>query len=110
MGYLKFMKAGTEYDLLPADGIVHVASSGQTNCVITYGPTGSNDKVMKATLVITNTVGGIGSGTEVRLRVNNAIAEATANPDGPPTLVNLLSSTAAGNEVLTSTTISIAAP
>ena len=108
MGYLKFMKAGTEYDLLPADGIISVTSSGQTNCVISYSGFNDSDKVLKATLVITNTVGGIGSGTEVRLRVNNAIAKATANPDGPPTLVNLLSSTGAGNEVLTSTTMSIA--
>jgi len=108
MGYLKLMKAGTEYDLLPAEGIISVTSSGQTNCVISYSGFNDSDKVLKATLVITNTVGGIGSGTEVRKRINDAISAATANQYGSPTLVNLLSSTGAGNEVITSTTMSIA--
>ena len=108
MAYIKIMKAGTEYDLLPADTVTNVESTGQTNCVIEYGlsvvaqPSATAPEIVKATLVITAADGGIGSATEVRLRINNAISQATANSAGPPVLVDLTSATG-GTETLTST-------
>ena len=81
MGYIKFKKAGGEVDLLPAENIVHVTSSGTTNCEIVYGIAagGSADKLVDAVIIISSAEE---STTSIRNAVNNAI-ELANGASGP---------------------------
>ena len=103
MGYIRFNKAGTAYDLLPAANITNVTSSGDTNCVIEYGNTithqdATNPECLRATIVITT---GVGSAAEIRLRVNNAIASAVGDN---VSIVDLRVAATGVEKVITSTT------
>ena len=87
MGYISFSKGGSEVDLLPAENIIHVTSSGTTNCEIVYAIPGgaSADKLVDAVVVISAAEA---STTSIRNAVNAAIEKANG-ASGPAVKVGL---------------------
>jgi hypothetical protein len=83
MGYLKFKKAGTAVDLLPAENIMHVTSSGTTDCKIVYNvalndAAVANVTLLEATIVIASAEA---STDTIRKAVNDAIEIANGTND-----------------------------
>ena len=97
MGYISFSKGGGEVDLLPAENIIHVTSSGVTNCEIVYAiPGGTNrDKLVDAVVVISDDEE---STTSIRNAVNAAIEKANgaSGPAIPVAFVNDVTSVTPG--------------
>ena len=88
MGYISFLKASGEVDLLPAENIVHVSTASATEINIDYSmgmPT-----ILRAEVTYASTSGV--TNPDVRKKVNAAIEKANgasgpAIPVGLPTLV-----------------------
>lgn len=87
MGYLKFRKADANdvsvVDLLPAEGIMHVTSSGTTDCKIVYSvalndAAIANVTLLEATIVIASAEASTDS---IRKAVNDAIEIANGTND-----------------------------
>jgi|TARA_E500000318_G_C3459327_1_gene172000 hypothetical protein len=97
MGYISFSKGGGEVDLLPAENIIHVTSSGTTNCEIVYAIPGgaSADKLVDAVVVISAAEA---SAKSIRNAVNAAIEKANgaSGPAIPVGLVNSITSITPG--------------
>jgi len=91
MGYISFKKSGGEVDLLPAENIVHVTSSGTTDCKIVYGVFAKDDVLLEATVVISSAEESIAS---IRNAVNDAIEKANgaSGPAIPVAFANTVTS------------------
>ena len=92
MGYISFLKASGEVDLLPAENIVHVGDATNTAIVIEYGVSAGNAATSLQATVTYGTVAAIDD-ADVRKKVNAAIEKANgaagpAIPVGLPTLVS----------------------
>ena len=92
MGYISFLKASGEVDLLPAENIVHVGAATNTAIVIEYGVSAGNAATSLQATVTYATVASLDN-PDVRKKVNAAIEKANgaagpAIPVGLPTLVS----------------------
>ena len=92
MGYISFLKASGEVDLLPAENIVHVGNATNTAIVIEYGISAGDAATSLQATVTYASVAAIAD-ADVRKKVNAAIelangASGPAVPVGLPTLVS----------------------
>jgi len=90
MGYISFLKASGEVDLLPAENIIHVGTASATEINIDYAPVFGTGIHMRAEVTYASTSGV--TDPDVRKKVNAAIEKANgtsgpAIPVGLPTLV-----------------------
>ena len=90
MGYISFLKASGEVDLLPAENIIHVSTATATEINIDYSTQIGDDKYLRAEVTYASTSGV--TDPDVRKKVNDAIEKANgasgpAIPVGLPTLV-----------------------
>ena len=112
MGYISLAKVTKgEVDLLPADGIFHVAPAAGVldQAVINYGPAGDGTDVVKATIQFAESSDGTtdkdwSSATAMRNALNTAINLANG-ASGPAVAVKLET-----DMVCESVTITLAAP
>ena len=91
MGYISFLKASGEVDLLPAENIMRVLDASDTAILIEYGVSaGDAATSLQATVTYASTASV--TDPDVRKKVNAAIEKANgasgpATPVGLPTLV-----------------------
>ena len=90
MGYISFLKASGEVDLLPAENVIHVSTASATEINIDYGVQIGDDKYLRAEVTYATTAAV--TDPDVRKKVNAAIelangASGPAVPVGLPTLV-----------------------
>ena len=90
MGYISFLKASGEVDLLPAENIIHVGTASATEINIDYAPAFGTGIHLRAEVTYATTASV--TDPDVRKKVNAAIEKANgisgpAVPVGLPTLV-----------------------
>ena len=97
MGYIKFNKANGDYDLLPAENIIHVVSGADDEAEIVYAiAAGTNfDKLVNATIAISASEE---SSAFIRETINDAIqlANGASGPAITVKLENVITSVAPG--------------
>ena len=86
MGYISFLKASGEVDLLPAENIIHVGTAGTTEINIDYAPMFGTGIHMRAEVTYATTA----SVTDPNVRgLVNAAIELANGASGPAIKVGL---------------------
>ncbi len=86
MGYISFLKASGEVDLLPAENIIHVSAATSTEINIDYAPVSGDGVYMRAEVTYATTA----SVTDPNVRgLVNAAIELANGASGPAIKVGL---------------------
>ena len=99
MGYIKFNKANGDYDLLPAENIVHVLSGALSSAEIVYGIAAGGTDVMNQLVNMTIAISANEeSQAGIRIAINDAIqlANGASGPAVTVALENVITSVTPG--------------